>query len=214
MRLTILAPIITSAFIIPCLAQDWEVSAAGGYSAYDTARIGNPALGGSASAGFHPGFVAGAVLGENRYDYISGELRYLFFWGSPELNFLSTRATISGYTNLVVYDVLVHMRSRESKVRPFVAGGAGIKIFTATGEQLSTQPLQDFALLRPGTKVEPAISVGGGLKYLVARHILLRADFRVYVSPLPALLFRPTDSSVIRGWVYSFVPQIGIGYTF
>jgi hypothetical protein len=214
MRFALLTSVVTLTFINPCLAQEWEVSAASGYSAYANARIGNSALGASASAGFHPGFVLGAVLGEDRYDYVGGEVRYLFFWGSPELNFQGTRATTAGYTNLVVYDLLVHMKPRDSKLRPFFAGGAGIKIFTASAAQSLTQPLQQFAVLQRVTKVEPSISVGGGLKYLVAPHTLLRFDFRAYLSPLPSHLFRPTELSVIRGWVYSFIPQVGIGYTF
>jgi hypothetical protein len=214
MRLTLLTIVINLAIINSCAAQDWEVSAALGGSAYSGAGIGNPVLGATANASFRPGFVLGAVVGDNRFDYVSGELRYLFFWGSPELNFQGTRATINGYTNLVVYDLLVHMRSRDSKVRPFVAGGVGARIFTATGAQPLTQPLQQFALLRPLTQVKPAVSVGGGLKYLVARHTELRFDFRTYMSPLPNRVFRPTDVSAIRGWIYNFVPQVGIGYMF
>jgi hypothetical protein len=214
MRATLLTSALALTLSSVCLAQEWEVGAAGGYGFYDNASIGNPVAGVSASAGFHPGLAVGAFFGENMYEHVGGELRYLFLGGSPELQFQSTRATLSGYTNLVVYDVLVHMKSRDSRVRPFFAGGAGIKVFTGTNAQFLTQPLQQFAVLRPLTQVEPAISAGAGLKFRVARHTLLRAEFRAYMSPLPDDLFRTTGLSKIRGWVYNFVPQVGIGYTF
>jgi hypothetical protein len=214
MRATLLTSVIAVAFSNMCLAQEWEVGAAAGYGFYNNASIGDPVTGLSASAGFHPGFAVGAFFGENMYEHVGGELRYLFFWGAPELQFQNTRASMRGYTNLVVYDVLVHMKTRDSNVRPYLAAGAGIKVFTGTSTQVLAQPLAEFAVLRPLQQVEPAISVGGGLKFRVATHALLRADFRTYMSPLPNHLFRPTGFSEIRGWVYNFVPQVGIGYTF
>jgi hypothetical protein len=214
MRTTVLTAALGVTFSSVCLAQKWEVGAAAGYGFYDNATIGNSVAGVSASAGFHPGFALGAFLGENMYEHVGGEVRYLFLWGAPELQFQGTRATMNGYTNLVVYDVVVHIKSRDSKLRPFLAGGAGVKVFTGTSTQFLTQPLQEFAVLRTGTDVEPAISAGGGLKYRAARRLLLRADFRVYMSPLPNQLFRTTRLQEIRGWVYNFVPQVGVGYTF
>jgi hypothetical protein len=214
MRTILLTSVIAVAFSNVCQAQEWEVGAVAGYGFYDNATIGNPVAGVSASAGFHPGFALGAFVGENRYEHVGGELRYLFMWGAPELQFHNTRATMRGYTNLVVYDVLVHMKSQDSKVRPYLAGGAGIKVFTGTNTQFLAQPLTQFAVLRPLQQVEPAVSAGGGLKFRLARHALLRTDFRTYISPLPRHLFRPTGVSEIRGWVYNFVPQVGIGYTF
>jgi hypothetical protein len=214
MRLTLLSLAFGITLSPMCLAQQWEFGATSGYSFYTNASIGNPIAEQSASAGFRPGYTLGAVFGENLYNYVGGELRYLFLWGTPQINFQGTRATMAGYTNLVVYDVLVHMASRDSSVRPYLAAGAGIKVYGGTSAGSLMQPLTQFAVLRPLTQVEPAVSVGGGLKYLVARHALLRADFRAYMSALPNHLFRTTGVSEIRGWVYNFVPQVGVGYLF
>jgi len=76
------------------------------------------------------------------------------------------------------------------------------------------QPLTNFALLRPVNQVEPAISVGGGMKFLMPKRTQLRVDFRAYMTPLPDQLFRPIGPSVIRGWLYDFVPLVGISYVF
>jgi hypothetical protein len=195
-----------------CLAQQWEVGGAGGFGWYVSPSIRNAI--GSADAGFPAKGAIGAVFGENMYEYLGGEVRYLFRFGGPQLRFGGTQVNMTGHTNVVVYDFLVHMRSRDSKVRPFVAGGAGIKVYSGTGFRSLTQPLGGFALLSPVNQVEPAISVGGGLKYLVAKHILLRADFRTYMTPLPDRIFRPTGFSAIHGWVFDFVPLAGISYVF
>jgi hypothetical protein len=69
-------------------------------------------------------------------------------------------------------------------------------------------------LLRPVNQVEPAISVGGGMKFRMPKRTQLRVDFRVYMTPLPDQLFRPIGPSVIRGWLYDFVPLGGISYVF
>jgi hypothetical protein len=193
-------------------AQQWEFGAIAGYGWNHDATIANgPA---SASAGFHPGFALGTVLGENMYNYIGGEFRYLFRWGSPLIDYQGTRASANGYSNILTYDLLVHMTPRDNRLRPYVAGGAGIKIYTSTNDQPFVQPLKDFAVILPVTQVEPAISVGGGIKYRVARHVQIRADFRAYMTPLPNQLFRPTGSSISRGWLFDFMPQVGIGYLF
>ena len=214
MRTTLLTSVIAVTFSAVGIAQEWEVGAAGGYGWYNNTSIGNPVMGVSASAGFHSGAAAGAFFGQNMYEYVGGELRYLYLWGSPELQFHSTRATMHGNTNLVVYDFLFHLKSRDSRVRPFFAVGAGIKVFNGNSIQFFTQPLQEFAMLVPSRQVEPAVSAGGGIKFLPAKHVLVRADFRTYMSPLPDRLFVTPRFNNIRGWVYNFVPQVGVGYTF
>jgi len=106
------------------------------------------------------------------------------------------------------------MRRNDEKLRPFVAGGAGIKIYTSTGVHSEDQPLSGFARLTPHTQVEAAVSAGGGLKYRFGRHAQARVDFRTYFSPLPDKIFRTPGFSSIHGWVYDFVPMAGISYLF
>jgi hypothetical protein len=64
------------------------------------------------------------------------------------------------------------------------------------------------------TQVEPAISAGAGLKYLVARRVMLRLDFRTYFSPSPNRIFRPVGLATTRGWIYNFVPLGGVSFVF
>src|SRR5215472_2410412 len=87
-----------------CLAQEWEIGATGGYGWYANPSISNPI--GSARVGFPPKGAIGAVFGNNMYEHIGGEVRYLFRFGGPQLRFGGLQANMTGYTNLVVYDLL------------------------------------------------------------------------------------------------------------
>jgi outer membrane protein W len=110
--------------------------------------------------------------------------------------------------------VLFFTSNREAKVRPYVAGGAGIKVFTGGQLRSVGQPFVGSAVLMPATQVEAAISAGAGVKYKVTESIMVRVDFRTYFSPCPDQIFRPTLTSNIHGWIYNFVPLGGISFVF
>jgi hypothetical protein len=148
------------------------------------------------------------------YEYIGGEVRYLFQFGGPRLRFNGTDLTATGYSNLITYDFLFHLTNRESKFRPYVAGGAGVKIYTGGQLSFASRPFPGSAALFPDNQVEAAISVGAGLKYRVHRHVLLRLDFRTYMTPFPNQILRPTGISQVHGWVYNFVPLGGVSFVF
>jgi hypothetical protein len=212
MRSSLYLVVLMAAAPAAGLCQEWEIGGAGGYGWYASPSISTPS--GSAQAGFPAKGAIGVVFGENMYEHWGGEIRYLFRFGGPELKSDGIQTNITGHTNVIVYDFLIHMTGREAKLRPFVAGGAGIKVFSGTGDFLVNQPLAGFARLVEHTQVEPAISAGAGLKYRITRHVQLRVDFRTYFSPLPDEIFRRPRSAVLRGWVYDFVPLAGISYVF
>jgi hypothetical protein len=196
------------------LAQPWELGASGGYGWYHDTSIANAT--GSAQAGIPPRAAFGVTLTQNMYNYVGGEIRYLFRFGGPQLKSSGAEANMDGHTNLVTYDFLFYTSAKESSIRPYVAAGAGIKVYSGLGTRLLNldQPLANFAFLRPVNQVEPAISIGGGVKFLLPRRVQLRVDFRAYMTPLPNQLFRPVGLSVIRGWLYDFVPLGGVSYVF
>jgi hypothetical protein len=197
-----------------CQAQPWELGASGGYGWYHDTSIANAT--GSAQAGIPPRATFGVTLTQNMYNYVGGEIRYLFRFGGPQLKSSGAEANLDGHTNLITYDFLFYTSSKESSIRPYVAAGAGIKVYSGLGPRFLSldQPLANFALLKPVNQVEPAISIGGGVKFLMPRRVQLRVDFRAYMTPLPNQLFRPVGLSVIRGWLYDFVPLGGISYVF
>jgi len=214
MRLTLLSFTLAVTISSVCQAQPWELGAIGGYGWYHDSSITNGL--GSAQAGIPARAAFGVTLTENMYNYVGGEIRYLFRFGGPELKSSGIEANLDGHTNLVTYDFLFYTSSKESSIRPYIAAGAGIKVYTGLGSRFLdlNQPLANLALLRPVNQVEPAISVGGGMKFRMPKRTQLRVDFRAYMTPLPDQLFRPIGPSVIRGWLYDFVPLGGISYVF
>lgn len=197
---------------IMCSAQTWELGAVGGYGWYHNPSITN--ISESGEGGFPPRAAVGVVAGENLYNYVGGELRWLFRFGGPQVSSNATRESATGYTNTITYEFLFHATPRESKIRPFVAAGAGIKAYTNTLRTVNQQ-LGSLAILRGETTVEPALSVGAGVKYLLPKHVQLRLDFRTIATPLPTELIRPTGPSTrVHGWVYDFLPLLEVGYAF
>jgi hypothetical protein len=148
------------------------------------------------------------------YKYIGGELRYTFRNGPPEVMSHSMIVTGRGYTHVVTYDLLVYAKSKESKIRPFWAGGAGIKVYTGIQRPNPSHPLADVAVLSQTNQVEPAISVGGGRSWKFSRRAQFLLDFRTLMSPLPNEVFRRTGVSRINGWLFDFVPLVEISYVF
>ena len=214
MRFTLYSFVFAISISSACLAQPWELGASGGYGWYHEPSITNSSK--SVQAGIPARAAFGVTFTQNMYPYVGGEIRYLFRFGGPELKSSGIQANLDGHTNLVTYDFLFYTTSKESNIRPYVAAGAGIKVYTGLGPRFFSlnTPLADVALLRPVNQVEPAISVGGGVKFYTSKRVQLRVDFRAYMTPLPDQLFRPVGRSVIHGWLFDFVPLGGVSYIF
>lgn len=210
MRL-VLVSIFLAAFSTHCFAQEWEVGFSGGYSWYRNAGIDS--VSNSGRTGFAPRAEFAAVFSDNAYKYIGGEFQYTLRLGGPQLWSGGITEDAPGYSNTVVYNIVVHLTPVEAKFRPFVAVGSGIRIYT-NSHPLLTQPLAAVALLIPGTQVEPAISFDAGIKCLLPHHAQLRLDFRAYTTPAPNELIRPIGPGRIQGWIWDVAPMVGIGYVF
>src|SRR5690348_730111 len=87
-----------------CWGQQWEVGATIGYGVYRNGSVYAPA--GKVTAGVRNRFVAGAVFGEDLYEHISGELRYLYQDGDPFVSARGTQGNIQGQSHAVHYDLL------------------------------------------------------------------------------------------------------------
>lgn len=210
MRLILLV-LVLAVYSITCSAQEWEFGGGAGYSW--PLNVGVSGGTNSGHAGLAPRLAFGVVFDENMYNYIGGEAQYLFRVGGTQLHANGITETAAGYSNTLVYNLMVHFKPRESKFRPFVAAGGGIRIYTNSSSFLP-QPLAGVALLFRGTQVEPAISFDGGLKYMLPRHVQARLDLRVYTSPTPGDLLRPIGVTRIGGWVFDLTPMAGIAYVF
>jgi len=211
-------PVCCMCLVLACAATaraqqpEWEVGGAVGFGSMQNATVSN--LSGSAGVGFDNRFAAGAVLGQDLYQHFGGELRYMFRDNDLVLKSAGQKVNMDGDSHLIHYDALFHALSKESRIRPYVAGGAGIRFFRATGKEYPSQPLSDFAFLTKTDEVKPLISAGGGVKFRVSEHAVIRADFREYFSPFPEKLFAVTPGTKIRGWLYDAVPFVGVSWMF
>lgn len=210
MRLTFV-PMLLIVSAIGCFAQDWEIGGGAGYGWPLNASVtggANPV-----QAGYAPRAAFSVVLAENTYNYLGGEFQYLFRTGGTQLESNGIREASPGYSNILVYNLMIHMRRREAKFRPFIGAGSGIRIYTNSAP-LFSQPLASTALLRRGTQVEPAISLDGGAKFMFPHHVQLRLDLRVFTTPAPNDLIRAVGTSRVKGWIYELMPMAGVAYIF
>jgi hypothetical protein len=195
-----------------CVAQEWDFGANIGYGIYRNGTIYAP--GGDATAGIRNRFAAGATLCENLYDHVSGEFRYEYQDGHPFISSGGVAKDIQGQSHTLVYDVLFHFKPLEHRFRPFIAVGAGAKDYVIVGPAPFPQPLPSIATLNTANEWRFVASLGGGVKYRWRYHVILRADFRDFLTPFPKRQIAPAANGTARGIFQQFTPMFGIGYEF
>ncbi len=193
--------------------QKWEVGGGAGGGFYNSQSITNPTSG-SADAKIAAGPAAGVWLGYNNPGRWGGEVRYGFQAGDFMLTSGSSKATFGAATHTMNYDFHYHFRSSEDSVRPYVAFGAGVKLYQGTGTEVAAQPLSKIALLTKTNDMRPVASFGFGIKARLGSNWLLRAEIHDYLSPFPTKVFTPNTGSKVGGWFNDIVPMIGLSYIF
>jgi hypothetical protein len=194
------------------VAQQWQMSGSLGYGWYRGIRVNGP--GAEATAGIRNRFTAGFVATEDLYERISGEVRYIYHDGDPYLSLSGRTANMQGQSHSVTYDTLIHLRQRDQRLRPFFAAGIGAKYFRSTGPSPNAQPAPGVASLVQANEFRLLVSVGAGVTYRFPNHLLVRADFRDYISPIPRKLFAPAANATARCLMHQFTPMIGFGFWF
>ncbi len=204
--LTLLLP-----FTSLVVAQNWEVGASGGYGLpRDLSVSGQTSTG---STGFKSGYAFGALLGNDITRMVGGEIRYTYRKSDLKVSSGSVEAAASGQSHALHYDVLIHATPRRSAIRPFLAVGAGVKLFRGTGTERAFQPLSNLVVLTHTTEAQPLISAGGGVKIAVTSRVLFRLDVRDYATPVPDTLLA-SSAGRVKGWIHDFVFQFGVSSTF
>jgi hypothetical protein len=198
--------------VLPAFAQKYEIGFAGGGSFYNSNTVTNPI--GNVSAGFSNGWVASVNVGSNMYEHLGGELRYSYLHNDVKLTSGATSANFGAEAHAIHYDFLFHTTSVESKIRPYVAGGGGIKYYRGTGTEVPFQPLSGTALLTKANEVKGLISVGAGVKVALTHRTLFRVDIHDYITPFPTKVITPAINSKASGWFNNIVVTAGISFAF
>ena len=201
--------LLTCAF--GCDGQSWEIGAAAGYGLYRAASVYAPD--GKATAGVSNRFALSGVLGQDRFEYFSGEVRYLYQDGDPFLRASSGKTNIQGQSHAIHYDVLAHFSPRGSRIRPYLAVGLGAKWYVGNGPENPAQPFGEIARLAHTTDLKGLLTGGGGVKLRFGT-VLVRLDFRDYITPFPKKLIVPVPFATARGLFQQFTPLVGVSYSF
>jgi hypothetical protein len=192
-------------------AQQYEAGGFVGYGIYRDASV--TSAGGTATAGIRSRVAAGAVISEDLYSHVSGEVRYVYQGGDPFLSVGGVRGNIPGQSHALQYDFLVHLQDRDRRLRPFVAVGVGGKYYW-DGAAPVPQPFPKIATLVKGGDWQVLGTVGVGLKYRLRNHLVVRGDFRDEITPFPTKLLAPAGKGTSQGLFQQFTPMFGLGYWF
>ncbi len=190
--------------------QNWEFGGTIGYGIYRGGSIYAP--GAQVTASIRNRFTAGVVIGEDLYEYVSGEIRYLYQDGHPFIRYNGVRTDIQGQSHAITYDLLFHFAKHDKRLRPFVSGGLGMKGYVIAGPAPYPQPIPNIVTLNATNEWKFVVSPGGGVKYRLRPHMLLRADFRDYITTFPKSQIMPAAHNTARGIFEQFTPMFGLSY--
>jgi hypothetical protein len=195
------------------MAQSWEFGGGVGGGFYPSQTVSGAA--GSASANLATNIAGSAWVDNSGAGHWGGELRYDYQIGALQLNGGGTFASFAAYSQAFHYDVLWYPSRNGSRIRPFLAAGAGVKIYKGTGARAAYQPLNQVALLTQAQDLTPMASVGGGVKIQLAARVSLRIELHDYLTPFPKQVITPNAGEKVSGWgwMQDFVPMVGISYT-
>ena len=193
-------------------AQEWEIGGVGGAGIMNGPTVTSSLA--SASTGFNSGAAFGAFVGSNLYAHLSGEIHYTYQMDDLKLSGSGSSATFQGVSHAIHYDFLYHPAKSRSRTQPFVAAGAGIRVYRGTGKEQAYQPLSNLAFLTKAQDLRPLMTVGGGIKYRISEHLFFRAEVRDYITPFPNKVITPAPGAKVSGWIQDFVPLFGFSYVF
>lgn len=193
-------------------AQQYEIGAAAGYGVYRDGSIYSTS--GTAEAGIRNRFTAGILFADEFSKYVSAEFDYLYHDGHPFLQAPGVKSDIQGNSDALTCGLLFHFKPREHRWRPFAAGGAGAKDYVIAGPAPFPQAIPQIASLTTNDVWKVVFSAGGGVKVRLIPHMVLRAEFRDYITTFPRQEIVPAPHNTARGIFEQFTPLVGVSYTF
>jgi opacity protein-like surface antigen len=199
-------------FSTAAFAQQYEIGASIGYGIYRNGTIFSDS--GSAEAGIRNRFAAGIILGDDFSNYVAAQFRYLYHDGHPFLQAPGVKADIQGQSDALTTELLFHFKKRDQRWRPFLAGGIGAKEYIVAGPEPFPQPIPQIASLTTNDVWKVVFTAGGGIKYRLIPHMLLRAEFLDYMTTFPRGQIVPAPHNTARGVFQQLTPLFGVSYTF
>lgn len=198
--------------VIPALAQQYEIGAEIGYGIYRNGTIYSNTT--TVDAGVRNRFAAGIMLDWDFSPYVSGEFQYLYHDGHPFLEGAGVKVDIQGQSQALTTGLLFHLKPPSHRLRPFIAGAVGAKGYIIAGPEPFPQPIPQIASLTDNDVWKVVFAAGGGVKYRLHRHVMLRGEFLDYLTTFPRQQIVPAPHNTARGIFQQLTPLFGISYTF
>jgi opacity protein-like surface antigen len=211
-RRTITRCLVVILFAGAALAQQYEIGATAGYGAYRDGSVYSTS--GIAEAGVRNRFAAGIFLSDEFSKYVSAEFDYLYHDGHPFLQAPGVKSDIQGNSDALTCGLLFHFKPREHRWRPFLAGATGAKDYVIAGPAPFPQAIPQIATLTTNDVWKVVFSAGGGVKLRLIPHMVLRAEFRDYITTFPRQEIVPAPHNTARGIFEQFTPLVGVSYSF
>ena len=193
-------------------AADREVGANFGYGFYRNGTIYGAGV--TAEAGMRNRFSTGIDLTYDFSNYVAGQFSYLYHDGHPFLEAPGVKTDMQGQSQALTMGLLFHFKPKTSRFRPFLEGAAGAKGYIVAGPEPFPQPVPEIATLTDNDVWKVAFAVGGGVRYRIHPRVMLRAEFRDYITTFPRQQIVPAPHNTARGIFEQFTPLFGIGYLF
>lgn len=193
-------------------AQQYEIGSVVGYGVYRDGTIYSAS--GTAEAGIRNRFAAGILLADEFSNYVSPEFDYLYHDGHPFLQAPGVKSDRQGNSDALTCGLLFYFKQREHRWRPFLAGGTGAKEYVIAGPAPFPQPIPQIASLTTNDVWKAVFSAGGGVKVRLIPHMILRAEFRDYLTTFPRQEIVPAPHNTARGIFEQFTPLFGVSYVF
>ena len=192
--------------------QQYEIGADAGYGIYRDGSIYSAS--GSVQAGIRNRFAAGVFLTDEFSQYVSAEFDYLDHDGHPFLQAPGVKTDIQGNSDALTMGLLFHFKPRDHRWRPFLQGGTGAKEYVIAGPAPFPQPIPQIVSLTTNDVWKVVFDIGGGIEFRLIPHMLLRAEFRDYLTTFPRQEIVPAPHNTARGIFEQFTPLFGVSYEF
>ena len=202
------------ALATPASAQsDVEIGVLGLISDYNSLTPTTPTRSGNTGPAL--GFGGGVLIGQTINERWGGEFRYIYSRNDLELEAGSDKADLGHQTHAVHYDLLYYFADSDAGVRPYLAGGIGVKYYQGVGTEDPFQPGMDLALLTKDTQAMLVGSLGVGVKFRVGSNGIFRIEFRDYITGVPDNVITAAPGASIDGdLLHQYAPMVGYSWTF
>lgn len=197
--------LVATACGAPC--ADWQATATAGFGRYDYLSFRSPA--GTAEAGIGARYILEASIGRLLTEHLAIEGAWTFQDGDFELKSGGQKTAFDANAHSVHGDLYYYFRGRETRLRPFAVGGAGVKFYRGI-EAVRPRPLAAYGMFADGTDARSLLIIGGGITYGLSAHWAVRAAIRDLATPFPSSVIVPAPGSNLSGWLHDMVVTVGI----